>query len=125
MRSLPSAPIATTEEVVEDRDVSDDASYYPPSYNMSWGEETVRVYVYDTTDKANMKLVRETEITGNYKTSRKIGSSVYVVTNKYTWYRAYQTNLPMIRDVAVADSDKTGSAPGAGTSSGAGAGTSS
>ena len=44
--------------------------------------DTVKMFVYDMADRANLKLVRETEVEGYYKTSRKIGSSVYIVTNQ-------------------------------------------
>ncbi len=42
---------------------------------------TVKAVVYDITDKANIKQVRELELEGSYVTSRKIGSSLYFVSN--------------------------------------------
>ncbi len=45
--------------------------------------QVVKAIVYDIADKSNVKNIREIEIEGNYISSRKIGSSVYMVTNKY------------------------------------------
>lgn len=46
-------------------------------------QEMVKVRVYDITDKSNIKMARDLEVTGGLVSSRKIGSSVYLVTNKY------------------------------------------
>jgi uncharacterized secreted protein with C-terminal beta-propeller domain len=41
-----------------------------------------KAIVYDITNKEDIKQLRELEIEGNYLSSRKIGSSLYLVTNK-------------------------------------------
>jgi uncharacterized secreted protein with C-terminal beta-propeller domain len=46
-------------------------------------ESTVKVLVYDLRDKSNPRLVRELEMEGNYLSSRKIGSNLYLTANKY------------------------------------------
>jgi uncharacterized secreted protein with C-terminal beta-propeller domain len=47
--------------------------------------EGTKLIVYDISDKKNIKKVRQFEIDGNYVSSRKIGSSVYLVSNKYVY----------------------------------------
>jgi len=73
---------------------------------------SVKVFVYDIADKSNPKSVRKLELEGRYVTSRKIGSSVYLVTNKYAniFYPANRTDsaepstaAPAYRDSAVSD----------------------
>jgi len=44
--------------------------------------DTVKVMVFDTTDKANIKIIRNWSVEGIYVTSRKIGNIVYTITNK-------------------------------------------
>jgi inhibitor of cysteine peptidase len=44
---------------------------------------TVKAFIYDVKDRANLKQLREVELEGNYVSSRKIGSSLYFVANKY------------------------------------------
>lgn len=46
--------------------------------------------VYDITDKKNIKLVKKIDLEGSYISSRKIGSSVYLITNKYINYYTIQ-----------------------------------
>lgn len=43
---------------------------------------TTKAIVYELGDRTEMKPVRETELEGNYISSRKIGDSLYIVTNK-------------------------------------------
>ncbi|HEY9061966.1 MAG TPA: beta-propeller domain-containing protein [Pseudobacteroides sp.] len=57
----------------------DAADVYSPAGNYS------KVIVYDISDRKNIKKVRQFEIDGSYLSSRKIGSSVYLVTNKYVY----------------------------------------
>ncbi|GFZ79779.1 hypothetical protein GCM10008018_26680 [Paenibacillus marchantiophytorum] len=49
-----------------------------------------KVMVYDLTDRSNLKLVKEAELEGNYVSSRKIGSSLYFISNKFVNYNRYQ-----------------------------------
>lgn len=57
-------------------------SIYPPRY----GRSMVKAIVYDISSRANPKQLREIEIEGGYVSSRKIGSRIYFVTNKYLDY---------------------------------------
>ncbi|MEX1029886.1 MAG: beta-propeller domain-containing protein [Paenibacillaceae bacterium] len=43
---------------------------------------TTRAIIYDMSDRTAPKQIREVEIEGNYVSSRKIGSSLYLVSNK-------------------------------------------
>ncbi|KQX48511.1 beta-propeller domain-containing protein [Paenibacillus sp. Root444D2] len=75
---------------------------------------TAKVMVYDLTDRSSLKLVKEAELEGNYVSSRKIGSSLYFISNKYVNYYQYRemadkekakTALtPAYRDSAAGDS---------------------
>ncbi|MEA1961294.1 MAG: beta-propeller domain-containing protein [Bacillota bacterium] len=55
---------------------------YRPYYNFA----TTRAIVYDIQDLPQITKVRELELEGNYLSSRKVGSSVYLLTNKYLDY---------------------------------------
>lgn len=48
-----------------------------------WGNPTVRALVYDLTDRANLRLLREVEIEGHRLAARKIGSVVYLLSNRW------------------------------------------
>jgi uncharacterized secreted protein with C-terminal beta-propeller domain len=50
----------------------------------------VKAIVYDIKDKKNPKQLREIEIEGGYVSSRKIGSRIYFVTNKYIDYYLFR-----------------------------------
>lgn len=74
---------------------------------------TVKAILYDIADKTAPKQVREVELDGNYVSSRKIGSALYLVTNKYAGYGYIaaatdaaaadeaKSNAPVYRDSAV------------------------
>ncbi|MCL6456747.1 MAG: beta-propeller domain-containing protein [Gorillibacterium sp.] len=63
--------------------------------------------VYDISDKNKILKVREVEIQGNYLTSRKVGSALYLIANQYlNTYQILENNkaeepAPLIRDTAV------------------------
>lgn len=76
---------------------------------------TVKAIVYDIADKSAPKMLREVELDGNYVSSRKIGSALYLIANKNAGY-AYaakpvdgtavdeaKSNAPAYRDSAVSD----------------------
>lgn len=65
---------------------------YPPFRS----QNTVKVLVYDITDKSNIKKTREAELEGSYVSSRKIGPSLYFVANKYAdiYYIMKEENAP-------------------------------
>lgn len=77
---------------------------------------TTKAIVYELGDRTNMKPVRETELEGNYISSRKIGDSLYIVTTKWMnryWLMNNQISpaekqqalsTPAYRDSAAGDS---------------------
>jgi uncharacterized secreted protein with C-terminal beta-propeller domain len=72
---------------------------YPPIFNWS----TSKVIIYDLTDKTNLKKLREVELDGMYVSSRKVGSNLYLIANKYLdTYRILEQGLepplPSYRD---------------------------
>ncbi len=65
---------------------------YMPSYMA--GKETTKIIIYDISDKSNIKELRTVEMEGSYLTSRKIGNSLYLVSNKYfDYYRILNEEL--------------------------------
>lgn len=69
--------------------------------------DTIKVLIYDITDKANLKQVRNIELEGSYVSSRKIGAALYFVSNKYIDYyyimrteQAGEGTTPSFRDSA-------------------------
>jgi uncharacterized secreted protein with C-terminal beta-propeller domain len=64
--------------------------------------------VYDISNKAKLRKVREVEVSGSYLQSRKIGSSVYMLANQYmnlyppfTGERDTEKITPQVRDSAA------------------------
>lgn len=76
-------------------------AFYPVFYD----KPMIKVLVYDLKDKANLKLVKTVELEGNYVSSRKVDSALYVVTNRYLGYwigiPEEDGNLPLYRDSAL------------------------
>ncbi|HHV72608.1 MAG TPA: hypothetical protein GXX38_08390 [Clostridia bacterium] len=75
---------------------------YPPIHV----ENTVKAFIYELNDRSNLELVREIELEGNYISSRKIDSALYLVSNKYLdYYRIMKedniSSTPAYRDSAV------------------------
>jgi inhibitor of cysteine peptidase len=74
---------------------------YPPYI----ARNTLRAVIYDISDKDNIKELREIEIEGDYVSSRKIGSALYLVANKYIYHyvmeEGVETLTPAFRDTAV------------------------
>ncbi|MDD2619634.1 MAG: beta-propeller domain-containing protein [Syntrophomonadaceae bacterium] len=80
-------------------------SYQPYNY-----QSTCRVMVYDISDKENVKKSRELELEGDYLSSRKIGSAVYLVSNRFIPYYHTQDqdiDLPAYRDSALSTAYNT------------------
>jgi inhibitor of cysteine peptidase len=46
------------------------------------GQQTAKAVIYDLTDRTNIQKLREVELEGSYLSSRKIGNSLYLITNK-------------------------------------------
>ena len=78
-----------------------------PSYYS--GEQTTRAIVYDCNDKTKLVKVREIELKGNYLTSRRIGSTLYLISNDYIRYYNEQENVPLpeYKDSAAGTQFKT------------------
>lgn len=64
----------------------------PPYYS---GEETTRAIIYDCSDKTKLVKVRELEVKGNYLTSRRIGQTLYLISNNYLRYYQPQEAVPL------------------------------
>lgn len=69
-------------------------------------QENLKAVVFDTSSKSNIKQVKEIALDGRYVTSRKVGSQVYVITNK--WINGYaiengtaDESAPSYRDSAA------------------------
>ncbi len=71
-----------------------------PEYHRT--QNLLKAIIYDISDRSNMKKVREIELEGNYVSSRKIGSALYLVANKYINYYYIQNQeespVPAYRD---------------------------
>jgi inhibitor of cysteine peptidase len=69
-------------------------------------EEAVKAIVFDISDKNDINQIREVELEGSYISSRKIGSALYLVANKYInfyYIMEQKTGLftPSYKDSAV------------------------
>ncbi len=73
---------------------------YPPIRSF----QSTRAIIYDIKDKNSITKVRELEMEGNYLSSRKVGSSFYLLTNRYLNYYNIQNGdeniTPSWRDSA-------------------------
>ncbi len=80
----------TVNEETKTKDEDEDADgseykngYYYNFYNRG---EYAFVYTYDISDRANPELVDKYEQSGNYSSSRMLGSVVYIISNYGRWY---------------------------------------
>ena len=98
-------------------------SIMPSKYDYYYSNNTVKMLIYDITNKDNIKNVREIELEGSYLSSRKIGSKLYLVSNKHLNYHdiledAEVNATPSYRDTAIKedyisiDYEKIGYFPG-------------
>lgn len=62
------------------------AKMIAPRYPYYSNKNTVKAIIYDLADRVSLKKIREIEVEGNYISSRKIGSSLYLISNKNAWY---------------------------------------
>ncbi|MEQ8200094.1 MAG: beta-propeller domain-containing protein [Syntrophomonadaceae bacterium] len=72
-------------------------SIYPPIYST----QMTRAIIYDITDPNHPAELRQLELEGNYLSSRKVGSSFYLLSNKYINYYSIQEHplaAPVWRD---------------------------
>lgn len=65
-------------EVSKSRSEDNIVIYPPPHYFQS----TAKMVVFDISNRKDVKQLREVELDGNYISSRKIGSSIYLAANK-------------------------------------------
>lgn len=75
------------------------AMFCPPAYSMS----VTRAQVYDISDRSNPLKLREVDLEGSYLSSRKIGSSLYLVSDRNIYLygiKNEETLLPHYRDSA-------------------------
>lgn len=58
-----------------------------------------RVLVFDITDKSKPQMIRSFDVEGDLIASRKIGNTVYTITNKYMYYGYAESDItPKYRD---------------------------
>jgi hypothetical protein len=79
------------------------------------GDPTVKVTVFDVSDRAAPRVVEQTTLDGSYDSSRAIGDRVYVILRNDTWAPA-----PATLDAEPDAGDVSGTEPGAGTGTGTG-----
>lgn len=76
---------------------------YPPTYL----QISTKVLIYDMSDREKLRLLRQVELEGDYVSSRKTGSSLYLVANDYVdYYRIMNDEAnatPSYRDTLVKD----------------------
>jgi inhibitor of cysteine peptidase len=85
---------------------SSNAKSIMPSKHGYYGSNSVKMLIYDIVNKDDIKKIREIELEGNYLSSRKVGSKLYLVSNKYLNYYGILENTevddkPSYRDTAV------------------------
>jgi len=70
--------------------------FYPAPYS----SRSVKVFIYDMSDRSNLKLLREVELEGAYVSSRKVGSALYLIANGRLNYRRIKDDklTPFYRD---------------------------
>jgi len=70
-------------------------------------ESYTKVIVYDASDRKNLKVEKEVEVTGTYNSSRRIDDSLYLVAEKYiSLYREDDPDydiMPLYKDTSVSN----------------------
>ena len=66
-----------------------------------WNQSTAKAVIFDISNMDNIEQIREVEIEGDILTSRKIGSNLFLLSNKYQY--GFPIILPMVRDSAKAE----------------------
>lgn len=75
---------------------------YPPlDFNSG-----VKVIVYDRIDKENPRMIKAVEIEGSYLSSRKIDSSLYLVSNKFPGYHIMSTEADYVPALRYRDNEE-------------------
>lgn len=106
----PTGQTQQSDVIIENNKTLPEVSIMPQPYPRPWSiNHTVMAMIYDLSDKANLKLLREVEIEGNYISSRKIDDALYLITNKYIdQYRIMEDEdiqAPSFRDSLATDND--------------------
>lgn len=93
---------------VSDKKVEEKVQNMPsilPMPPINYDFHLTKIYVFNIENKNDIKIIREVEVEGNYLSSRKIGSSLYFVTNKYLNYYILNNNqeniTPLYKDSAM------------------------
>ena len=77
--------------------------YRAPTYS----RDSVKVLIYDMSDRKSLKLLRELELEGGYVSSRKVDSALYLISNDrldYYHVKNKEMNItPSYRDTALKD----------------------
>jgi uncharacterized secreted protein with C-terminal beta-propeller domain len=72
-----------------------------------FSQSSVKALIYDMSDRGNIKLLREVELEGDYISSRKVGSALYIVANDHIDYYRIQNDemnaTPSYRDTMKND----------------------
>ena len=80
--------------------VPPDSPSIMPIWRGRWYSGTTKVVVFDIRDMQNVAIVREVEVDGEYLTSRKIDSRLFIVANKHPNWGG-PIVLPQVRDSAI------------------------
>ncbi|MDR0292818.1 MAG: beta-propeller domain-containing protein [Oscillospiraceae bacterium] len=79
-------------------------SPYPMTNVIGWGRDCTVLIVYDISDRAQPEEARRVEMDGYSVSTRVIGDTVYLVTNKHVWTPFDQADseiiMPCVRDTA-------------------------
>ncbi|MGE5392052.1 MAG: beta-propeller domain-containing protein [Deltaproteobacteria bacterium] len=71
----------------------------PPVY---YNRQSTRALVYDIQNKSQLKKIRELEIEGSYVSSRKIGDTLYLISNENIYYaNSDDIMIPYYKDTAA------------------------
>jgi len=70
----------------------------PPIY---YNRQSTRAMVYDMQNKSQLKKTRELEIEGNYLSSRKVNSTLYLISNENIYYANDDIMIPCYKDSAA------------------------
>ncbi len=95
--------------VIQERQQSNErTTIYYPRFNKYFST----LQVYDVSNKKSPKLIREVEVEGDLKEIRKIGQTVYMLTNRYNHYIfedqfTEEDILPLYKDSQAAQGPKT------------------
>lgn len=92
---------------VEQKNSKDGSTKKIPYY---YSRNTVRIIVYDIKNKESIKELRQAEIEGHYVSSRKIGSKLYTISNKFIEYHIMDKGIgeitPFYKDSASSNEQK-------------------